>query len=98
MKIKSEAQKERMRVYKREKYAQKKLKGICCRCSQPAIPSRTLCERHAADVNRLNLWQKKRRKAESRCRDCGNRLTIFDPPATCAECLELRERNKKNTI
>lgn len=66
--------------------------GVCITCTEPAIPGRVNCIKHAQTVNVISQKQKLKRKDENRCITCGIPLH-YQMDKGFKTCLNCRERS-----
>jgi len=93
----------RIRSLQKTKYYKKISRGLCVRCSRPALPGKTLCEKHrliyANKSRRNNEKQRKKYLTEKRCMRCGtplDELEIKQKRVTCVDCSSHVTKNIKN--
>jgi hypothetical protein len=53
---------EASRARRRDGYQDRKVAGVCPRCTSPALPDHTLCERHRKKLNKANRLYRKRKR------------------------------------
>lgn len=61
--------------------------GLCCRCKKPAVPGKTMCQEHLAEMILRNKARLARRKKRRLCMRCG-KPGIVKGTTKCAPCLE----------
>lgn len=83
----------------KDKYNRWKL-GLCCDCKRPAVKGNTYCQLHLDIKKARTDLQRKKRKENGLCTECGQKLELTDRVGftrcvSCADINVIQQRRRR---